>query len=111
MIVVQFEIDQFKKIHILARAKASSKQASYLSQLFQHDLEVLVLVHLLRDAAQVVSDDGGVEAAVELIHVEVIKREDIITDGHLRDGSDRALVFYKVKHSQVILLFREEQSS
>lgn len=45
--------------------------ATYLSQLAENNLCVVLLLHLVNEGIQVVFDNGGIEAAGELIYIIV----------------------------------------
>lgn len=64
---------------------------SYLSQLAEDNLEVILLIHLLSDGLQVVFDRGSSEAAVELIYIVIVEGEGVVADSHLGDQSHSAL--------------------
>lgn len=55
-----------------------------------------LLVHFGHDGSQVVSDDGGIEAAVELVEVVVVEGEGLVVDDDLVDRSDRALADWDI---------------
>lgn len=63
-------------------------------QLAENDLQVILVVHLVRDAVQIVFNGGGAEAAVKLSDVIIVEGERLIADDHLIDLSYSALSAY-----------------
>ena len=88
----KIDLTSINKPELLLLCLKKNLQTTYLSQLAEDNLEVLVIVHLIGEGVQVVFNGRGTEAAVELRYV-VIEGERRIADGHLGDLPYSALIY------------------